>query len=509
MEKASKMSKKKDEKTVPLKKRKILEEDKKSEESGDGMDEDLYIDNEDREKLNSLPQLKREAILYERREQRKDKEVRKKLKNLNRDKPEKTKDEQKEPDLFIKSSSTIKDNKDNNNKKDNKESEKKKDTPRSEEPDFTDIFDNTPPKSTKSDQNNDMEVEKNQKKEDKKSTPSITRQDMSSIIVKREKLEQWIGVPYWKSAIKNVYVRIGVSDRKGRVYKLAEIVDDKEGTQTYRIGNKETNLELVLQMGRKSKSFSMKYISNKPIEESEFQNWVQEMEKDNKPLPTKERIKEIEKKIKDADNYVWTEKDVAESIKKEAEKGRLPKNLTKLKISLQQRIELSRSEEDKNTLEQELKKLEELELLRDEELQKKLGENDLINKLKLSQRKKEQMVTALPETPQPNTKKRKQSDADPFSRRSTQIEFGWFKKKQEDTENTDTTTPMEEEPVEEPKQKKQKTNDFQKHDFEIDIDFLLLNSDKKPIKKYYRSKTNEPPNNKTIISINDYLQNNY
>jgi len=209
------------------------------------------------------------------------------------------------------------------------------------------------------------------KKEEEMKITSISLQDISKIIIKREKLESWIGVPYWKSAIKNVYVRIGVSDRKGRVYKLAEIVDDKEGTQMYRVGNKETNLELVLQMGRKSKSFSMKYISNKAIDQIEFQNWVTEMEKDNKQLPTKERIDEIEKKIRDADNYVWTDKDVAESIKKEAEKGRLPINLTKLKISLQQKLDLARSEDDRNVIEQELKKLEDMEVIRDEELQKK------------------------------------------------------------------------------------------------------------------------------------------
>jgi len=40
----------------------------------------------------------------------------------------------------------------------------------------------------------------------------------------------------------------------------------------------------------------MKYISNKAIDQIEFQNWVTEMEKDNKQLPTKERIDEIEKK---------------------------------------------------------------------------------------------------------------------------------------------------------------------------------------------------------------------
>jgi len=50
---------------------------KKSEESGDGMDEDLYYDNDDREKLNSMPETKREAIIFERREQRKEKETRK------------------------------------------------------------------------------------------------------------------------------------------------------------------------------------------------------------------------------------------------------------------------------------------------------------------------------------------------------------------------------------------------------------------------------------------------
>jgi len=60
--------------------------------------------------------------------------------------------------------------------------------------------------------------------------------------------------------------------------------------------------------------------------------------------------------------------------------------------------------------------------------------------------------------------------------------------------------------VDEPKQKKQKTNDSQKHNFDIDIDFSLLHSERKPFKKHIRRSTYEPPSNKNIISINDYIQ---
>jgi len=42
-----------------------------------------------------------------------------------------------------------------------------------------------------------------------------------------------------------------------------------------------------------------------------------------------------------------------------------------LKISLQQKLDLARSEDDRNVIEQELKKLEDMEVIRDEELQKK------------------------------------------------------------------------------------------------------------------------------------------
>jgi len=74
------------------------------------MDEDLYYDNDDREKLNSMPETKREAIIFERREQRKEKETRKKLLKLSRDMPDHTKTAKKddnEPELFINSSTTI------------------------------------------------------------------------------------------------------------------------------------------------------------------------------------------------------------------------------------------------------------------------------------------------------------------------------------------------------------------------------------------------------------------
>jgi len=88
-----------------------------------------------------------------------------------------------------------------------------------------------------------------------KKKTSISLEDIWRITVSRDKLEQWLDVPYWGTAIRNVYVRIGVSDKKGRIYKLAEIVDDKETNQAYKVGTKDTNKELVLKIGKKNQKF--------------------------------------------------------------------------------------------------------------------------------------------------------------------------------------------------------------------------------------------------------------
>lgn len=153
-------------------------------------------------------------------------------------------------------------------------------------------------------------------------------EDLKRVQVTRTMLEQWLDEPYWDKVIHGLFVRVGVGEyhAKGYVYKVAEIVEATDlGGKKYKIGKKTTSMTLKLNIAGSTKDFQMEYISNSEFTDEEFQSWKKTMEKHEYEPPTSKDLTRLEKNIEYAKNYVYTDEDsnrlIEENRKKALNKG--------------------------------------------------------------------------------------------------------------------------------------------------------------------------------------------
>jgi len=105
---------------------------------------------------------------------------------------------------------------------------------------------------------------------------------LSKILVTREMLERWLSEPYFNRLVKGCFVRVRIGEfDDAPIYRLAhvdEAIDDY--FTTYTLEREQTTKGLTLQVGSSAKkTFPIMAISNRLPVDSDFKNWLEEMEK--------------------------------------------------------------------------------------------------------------------------------------------------------------------------------------------------------------------------------------
>lgn len=133
------------------------------------------------------------------------------------------------------------------------------------------------------------------REEDGPSHNVITLDELKKIILSREDLEKHINSSHFENFITNCFVRVllGQNATTGKnTYRLAQIIDVREGSKTYQFGKGETNKLLHLKHGMSKKYFNMDIVSNQEVTQSEFSKWLDEMHSTDEHVITNEEIEE-------------------------------------------------------------------------------------------------------------------------------------------------------------------------------------------------------------------------
>jgi len=403
----------------PLKKR-IQPEESEQQSSGSSSQSESEL--EDQAYLDSLGELEREKIIYERderkRKQKERKELKKKLKTERRtsQRTEKqsrsTKEQTKQAALS-----------DLKARREKKTISSRVSTYEDESPEEGEI------------EPEDPEIEEQPKQEELSQLPqqtaTITLEDLQPIIVTRQKLIQWHGAPYFHDTIKGLFVRIGIGhDGRARVYRLAKINELVESeSKSYQLTDKiTTKMYLVLGIGNSEKHFRIEYISNAPVTQSEFDRWVREMQKHSlsEAIPDKTAIELLKKQIHSAENYTYTEEEISKMVEESRKKSEKPINIPREKQDILLSLDAAVANNDEatiTTLQERLKKLEELEA------KQAVATKPKHSLEQINDRNKTQNMTA------PKTKRKGVTgDLDPFSRRPTKPQYLWLPPKKDDKE---------------------------------------------------------------------------
>uniref|UniRef100_A0A6B2L890 Plus3 domain-containing protein n=1 Tax=Arcella intermedia TaxID=1963864 RepID=A0A6B2L890_9EUKA len=303
----------------------------------------------------------------------------------------------------------------------------------------------------------------------------INYNDLKDATVLRGKLEKWYGKPFWEKAIISLFVRIMVGQGKnGKEYRIAQIVQIVPSVSTYKLGKKECNQLLTLKIANKTKNFEMRYVSNDPVTEGEYDMWLKFLKKCNEEIPTVEDFERLKQKIYDADHYTYTEEDVEKEVRRNRENSLIPVNITKEKMRISQLISLELASGDKSkiaSLEAQLKELNEKEL--EMEKLKRTGRKSFEKEKKVDQEEKahknKQKFSSTP--------KAKAETFDPYARRTTKVSVSWITaQKKEPAPTVEGGPVVSESDKSNVKEKAPKPKNVSKKILDMDLDISQLSS---------------------------------
>ncbi|KAL1920849.1 uncharacterized protein VTP21DRAFT_11484 [Calcarisporiella thermophila] len=330
---------------------------------------DGYGDEEDRMRLEALPELEREQILNERLEQRQmvlDRiEVKKHLKaghetrksNRSKEKPSK----KGLPELMRR-----------REEKSQKEARKSlgQESRRRLSPAYRDESD--------SEESSDAERR------------YANLEELNSIRIPRDRLEEWVYLPFFNKTVIGCFVRVLLGESKekqGGVYRIAQIIDVKEGGRKYMIGKTCTDKHLVLKHGKAEKLFNMSIISNQNFTEREYNRLRWQCQEDRIKPTTVEHVERKRKDLEKAFNYVRTDEDIAEIIKQKERLGVVGKNLVFEKTELIRQRDLALAQGDMEKAREYQERIEHLKNIVAEKKVGSGGAEDVYAKLNARNRK--------------------------------------------------------------------------------------------------------------------------
>ncbi|KAK4518143.1 uncharacterized protein ATC70_001494 [Mucor velutinosus] len=283
---------------------------------------DLYKDEDDRRRLQALPEVERERILAERSEERQRNlerlEVRKLLKDGRRDDATRRSTRSKGSGTSSALSELTRRREEKNkvrskrHRRDSPSPDRKRRRRYGDQSDY----------EYSGEEYNDSEEETEKKA--KKRTPNL--EEIQSVSVSRNMIEKWIFAPFFENTVIGCFVRLYIGpdpQKKVPVYRLCQIIDVVPWHKTYKIGEStHSNKALKVKHGKAEKDFPMDIVSNQPVTQQEFTRFLTTLESDRVRVPTIDQIEQKAADLKQAKEYVLNDKEVNEMIeKKKAVKG--------------------------------------------------------------------------------------------------------------------------------------------------------------------------------------------
>jgi RNA polymerase-associated protein RTF1 len=277
-------------------------------ESSDSQGWDAAFNEKDAEWLASLPEVEREKVIYERAEEKK-----------NRDEMKKIRRESKGI-KSVNKSITARQNKAIEDIKARKS--KIPQLPKKKRPRDSDEEEFKEQERSADEYDKWGQAEEGQLEEFPSAAVDITIEDINRCVVTRNKLEKWYGEPFFLKNVPGLFVRVSTGGYGTRLYRLAEIMSIVEATKPYKLGQKECRHIAQLRIAGEpnTKKYELEYVSNGPLTDLEFSIWLDAAHEKNE-VPTKAELEAIADKIFQSEHYVYTANDFKEQIKKNKERN--------------------------------------------------------------------------------------------------------------------------------------------------------------------------------------------
>ncbi|CAL0309807.1 unnamed protein product [Lupinus luteus] len=437
-------------------------EDESSDESNVG--NDLYKNDDDRQKLSEMTELEREMILSDRAAKKGDKTLLGKI-VLKRDKGNTTVPREKTqplPSFRVRSSarsadrSMAKDDALNElrakrlKQQDSETHRKLIDAPRSSGPS---LFSSKQKPFTSTSLSSSGESESRSHSDDEGSNgyggiidsdddrtisgfeaPSF--EDIKEITICRSKLAKWLMEPFFEELIVGCFVRVGIGRLKsGPMYRLCMVksVDVTDSDQQYKLENKTTRKYLNLVWGNETSAakWQMAMVSDSAPREEEFKQWVKEVDRSGGRMPIKKDVLKKKQAIQKISTYVYSAATVKQMLQEKKSASARPLNIAAEKDRLRKELVKAQSMQNDAEVEKIEIRLQELEASR--QVQEK--DSKALRLAEMNRKNRfENFKNASELIPKTTGLKAGEAGYDPFSRRWTRSRNYYAAKPSEEIE---------------------------------------------------------------------------
>lgn len=244
----------------------------------------------------------------------------------------------------------------------------------------------------------------------------------NAIRLPRDFLARWIFHPEFDELVRGCLLRLSIGFKGSeQVYRLVEIRKIVKYHRVYKINDVSTNKAAVLKYGRSEKTFRLDVVSNAPFTQGEFARWLETMREEHQAIPTRRSVQAKHQALTELQSRPISDETISAMIAAKRELGAAPRSLVAERtMLLHQREEaLSRGNvAEVERIEEELAQVaSELAL----QSQKSAGDSRLEALAELNRRNRKLNVLNAREAERRSVQRSEADNRlDPFSRRKCQ-----------------------------------------------------------------------------------------
>jgi len=167
----------------------------------------------------------------------------------------------------------------------------------------------------------------------------MTLNDLRSIQLKRDRIEQWLYSRFFDDTAKDLFVKISVGNHSQtlqHMYKVAQITKIIEGASVYKLNpnTHSTKKYCIVNIGGNNRTYKMSYISNRTFDEDDFLKWRDQINADGQGMPTRELFLRKKRELNEAINHIYTDEDIAYEVNERNKYKDAPNNFALRKTEL-------------------------------------------------------------------------------------------------------------------------------------------------------------------------------
>ncbi|KAI9223691.1 hypothetical protein BC828DRAFT_227461 [Blastocladiella britannica] len=190
----------------------------------------------------------------------------------------------------------------------------------------------------------------------------ITSAELRGMMLTRREIAEWCYTEFFEEVARDAFVRVNLGAKGNQtVYRVCQIVDIREFKRAYELEGMRTNKSFILKHGAAEREFLADVFSNSPFTEGEYHRWTGTCAAEHVPLPLPADATYKRSQILKARAFVPTVEDLHEIRMRRETAVGAPRNPIIEQTNLRRELEIATSSGNRARAAQLREQLDEVE----------------------------------------------------------------------------------------------------------------------------------------------------